>query len=260
MIPKKIHYCWFGGNPKPEIIEKCIASWHRFCPDWEIIEWNEENYDVHSIPYMAEAYSAKKWAFVSDVARLDILAKHGGVYLDTDVELLVSNPFDEFLHYENILVFDNERGIATGLTYAAQKGSPLSQMLLEPYLDLAFDPEHPILNTTINRAVFIREFQGLEWNAQTQIFGATYIMGPSQYGALMKHYGTKTWCDNLPEYTVSGDMKIKSILRNPAIFKKLEQTVLGRKILPIYEFIAYDLLDVGPTYFVRRFFAKRRKK
>lgn len=78
MIPKVIHYCWFGRNPKTEIIEKCIASWRKYCPDWEIIEWNEDNYDVEKVPFVKEAYEAKKWAFVSDYARLDILYNHGG--------------------------------------------------------------------------------------------------------------------------------------------------------------------------------------
>lgn len=78
MIPKIIHYCWFGKNSKPEIVERCIASWKKYCPDWEIKEWNEDNFDVTSIPYMKEAYEAKKWAFVSDVARLLILYQSGG--------------------------------------------------------------------------------------------------------------------------------------------------------------------------------------
>ena len=78
MIPKIIHYCWFGRNPKPEIIEKCIASWKKYCPDWEIKEWNEDNYDVNKAPYVREAYEAKMWAFVSDYARLDIIFQNGG--------------------------------------------------------------------------------------------------------------------------------------------------------------------------------------
>lgn len=78
MIPKKIHYCWFGGNPKPELIEKCIASWRKYCPDWEIIEWNESNLDIERFHYAREAYDAGKWAFVSDIARLDVLRKVGG--------------------------------------------------------------------------------------------------------------------------------------------------------------------------------------
>ncbi len=78
MIPKVIHYCWFGGNPKPDIIQQCIESWMKYCPDYEIIEWNESNFDVNCIPYTAQAYADKKWAFVSDYARLAIVYNYGG--------------------------------------------------------------------------------------------------------------------------------------------------------------------------------------
>ena len=88
MIPKIIHYCWFGRGEKPELAKKCIASWRRFCPDFEIREWNEDNCGDLSIPFMAEAYAAKKYAFVSDVMRLVVLEQYGGVYFDTDVEVL----------------------------------------------------------------------------------------------------------------------------------------------------------------------------
>ena len=90
MIPKVIHYCWFGGNEMSELEKKCIESWKTQCPDYEIIRWDETNYDVTKNLYMQQAYAAKKWAFVSDYARLDILYQHGGIYLDTDVELLQS--------------------------------------------------------------------------------------------------------------------------------------------------------------------------
>ena len=110
IIPKVIHYFWFGNNPKPEIVAKCIASWKKYMPDWEIKEWNESNYDVQCCRYVEQAYKAKKWAFVSDYARFDILNRIGGLYFDTDVELLkpipdcyFENPFtavdsNEWLH------------------------------------------------------------------------------------------------------------------------------------------------------------------
>ena len=88
MIPKKIHYFWIGGNPKPESVLYCIDSWKKYCPDYEIIEWNESNYDFTKNEYMRQAYEAKKWAFVTDYARLDVIYKYGGIYLDTDVELI----------------------------------------------------------------------------------------------------------------------------------------------------------------------------
>ena len=81
MIPKIIHYCWFGRNEKSDIIKKCIASWKKYCPDWKIIEWNEDNYDVNRIPYVKEAYDSKKWAFVTDVVRLEVVKEVGGYIL-----------------------------------------------------------------------------------------------------------------------------------------------------------------------------------
>ena len=93
MIPKKIHYCWFGGNPLPPLAEKCIASWKKYCPDYEVIRWDESNYDCNKHPYMREAYNKKKFAFVADYARMDIIYNHGGIYLDTDVELLKNLDF-----------------------------------------------------------------------------------------------------------------------------------------------------------------------
>lgn len=88
MIPKIIHYCWFGRNPLPELAIKCIESWKKFFPDYEIKEWNEDNYDVRKIPYISQAYDARKYAFVSDYARFDILYNEGGIYFDTDVEVI----------------------------------------------------------------------------------------------------------------------------------------------------------------------------
>ena len=88
MIPKTIHYCWFGGGEKSKLIQKCIKSWKRFCPDYPIVEWNESNFPLASAPpYVKQAYEAKKWAYVADYARLKILFDNGGVYMDTDVEL-----------------------------------------------------------------------------------------------------------------------------------------------------------------------------
>ena len=96
-IPRVIHYCWFGNGTLPEKTVKCIESWKQYCPGYEIKQWNEKNYDVNKIPYIMDAYKEKKWAFVADYARLDILWKYGGFYLDTDVELIKS--LDFFLQY-----------------------------------------------------------------------------------------------------------------------------------------------------------------
>ena len=97
MIPKVIHYCWFGRGPKGDLANKCIESWKRFLPDYEIKEWNEDNFDVNMYQYTKEALENKKYAFVTDVVRLYALYTEGGVYMDTDVEVLKS--FNPFLHH-----------------------------------------------------------------------------------------------------------------------------------------------------------------
>ena len=146
-IPKIIHYCWFGKNPKSELALKCIESWKRYCPDYEIIEWNEDNFDICYCDYVREAYEAKKWAFVSDVARLYALVNCGGIYMDTDVELLKS--LDEFLVYEAVSGFEAKDRIPTGLM-ACRKEHPLFMELLHDYDDAHFIYEDGTFNTTTN--------------------------------------------------------------------------------------------------------------
>ena len=106
MIPKIIHYCWFGRNPLPELALKCIASWKKYMPDYEIKEWNEDNFDVNIIPYTAEAYAQKKYAFVSDYARFWILYRYGGIYFDTDVEVI--RPIDDIIARGNFMGFETD--------------------------------------------------------------------------------------------------------------------------------------------------------
>lgn len=112
MIPKIIHYCWFGRGPLPELAQKCIASWKKYLPDYEIKEWNEDNFDVNIIPYTAEAYAMKKYAFVSDYARFWILHKYGGIYFDTDVEVI--RPIDDIIARGNFMGFETDPNPAKG--------------------------------------------------------------------------------------------------------------------------------------------------
>lgn len=122
MIPKKIHYCWFGRGEKPKLAQKCIASWRKYCPDYEIVEWNEDNFNLDYNDYTRYCYDNKKWAFLSDFVRLVIVAEHGGLYFDTDVELLKSP--DELLQYDAFYGFENDNYIATGLGFGAQVNHP----------------------------------------------------------------------------------------------------------------------------------------
>jgi glycosyltransferase involved in cell wall biosynthesis/mannosyltransferase OCH1-like enzyme len=139
MLKRTINYCWFGKKEKPPLVKKCIESWKKYCPDYEIIEWNEENYDITKNQYMLEAYKAKKWAFVSDFARLDIIYNNGGIYLDTDVELLkplesLIEPYDAFFCYE-------KTKINTGLGFGAEKENIIVKELKDSYEKIHFTRE-----------------------------------------------------------------------------------------------------------------------
>lgn len=146
-IPKIIHYCWFGGNPLPEDAVACIESWKKYCPDYEIMEWNESNFPVDFNDYVKEAYEAKKWAFVSDVARLYALVNYGGVYMDTDVEVV--RPIDKILEYGAISGFESSGSVPTGLM-ACEKEHPFFVRLLNDYEGDHFIMEDGSYNLTTN--------------------------------------------------------------------------------------------------------------
>lgn len=130
MIPKRIHYCWFGRNPKPKLAEKCIASWKKYCPDYEIIEWNEDNFDVNMNGYTRMCYAEKKYAFLSDYVRLLVVAEHGGVYFDTDVELL--KPIDALLVHDAFFGFETPEYVASGLGFGSvPHGRTIDAMVAE---------------------------------------------------------------------------------------------------------------------------------
>ena len=117
MIPKIINYCWFGGNPKPKLAQKCIASWRKYCPDWEIIEWNESNFDVNQCDYTQFCYENRRYAYLSDYVRLWAVAQKGGIYFDTDVELIKAP--DRLLEYGAFFGFEGKRFINTGIGFGA---------------------------------------------------------------------------------------------------------------------------------------------
>lgn len=144
MIPKKIHYCWFGGNPLPEKDQKCIDSWKKNCPDYEIIRHDETNYDISKNKYMKEAYESKKWGFVPDYARLDIIFNEGGIYLDTDVEIIRN--IDELLTYDAFMGFEDGVHVSPGLGFGAVKGHKGIQKLLSIYDNISFVKDDGSLN------------------------------------------------------------------------------------------------------------------
>lgn len=148
MIPKVIHYCWFGGKPLGPDEKRCMESWSRFCPDYQIVRWDESNYDITKNAYMHDAYNAGKWAFVADYARIDVVNSQGGLYFDTDVEVIKS--FDSFLDcsmfagwesrdpLQDKLGMQYENSVNFGLGYGAEAHHPVLEDLLDLYDNLSF--------------------------------------------------------------------------------------------------------------------------
>lgn len=179
MIPKIIHYCWFGRGEKPELAKKCIASWKKFCPDFEIREWNEDNFDIHCCSYVEEAYASKKYAFVTDYVRLYAMYTCGGIYMDTDVEVV--RPLEEFLTCKAFSGFESTRYVPTGIM-ASEKGVPIIHELLDYYTDKHFLNDDGSQDTTTNCVPIttIMLSHGLELNGKLQTV-AEFTFYPSDY-------------------------------------------------------------------------------
>lgn len=158
LIPKKIHYCWFGNNSIPDSVEMCIDSWKKYCPDYEILKWDDSNYDYTFNKYMVQAYENKKWAFVSDVARLDIVYRYGGIYLDTDVELIKG--LDDFLFQNNFFGIENKLYVSNGLGFGARQNDLVVKELLSLYENRLFITEGGKMDLTpcphIQKTVFAK--------------------------------------------------------------------------------------------------------
>lgn len=178
-IPKIIHYCWFGRNPKPELVLKCIESWKKYCPDYEIKEWNEDNFDLNYNAYVKEAYENKKWAFVTDVVRLYALVNYGGIYMDTDVEVI--KPLDGFLSLSGLSGFESPDRIPTGLM-ACREGHAFFKKLLDDYKNRHFVKKDGSLDLTTNVEVItnICLKHGLILNNQKQTV-EDFTLFPSEY-------------------------------------------------------------------------------
>ncbi len=177
MIPRILHFCWFGGNPYTPLAEKCIASWKRHLTDFEIIEWNENNFDITANQYVQEAFESKKWAFVSDYVRLHALYHHGGVYVDADLEVL--RPVDRFLTHSAFSGYESEKIIPTAIM-AAEKSHPWIKLLLDDYSDRRFiQPDgsfdmtanvHPITRLTSSHYSITPNGQMLEFGEGIAIY------------------------------------------------------------------------------------------
>ncbi len=166
-IPKIIHYCWFGRGDKPNDVLNYIENWKRMLPHYQIIEWNEDNFNINSNRYVKEAYEAKKYAFVSDYARLFALYNHGGIYLDTDVEIFKN--FDDLLGNDVVLGFEEKNYIATS-TICACKQSEFINEFMQIYHNISFIFANGKCNLTTNvtKITSLLEQYGLITNGENQ--------------------------------------------------------------------------------------------
>jgi len=236
---KTLHYFWFGGNEKPESVMKCIKSWEKYLPDFEIKEWNESNFDVHMNTYISQAYEAKKYAFVSDFARFYILEKYGGLYFDTDVEII--KPIDKLLENDAFAGKENPDFVSPGLVlWVKEPHNPIMREAIEYY------ETHNFLNENGERikinvcGIFtgIMKKHGFTPSDVVQVCGGFTIFPPEYFnpfddatGKLNKtentytiHWYSKTW------------MSKRKILRNKCtrvihrIFGvDIKQKLLGKK-------------------------------
>ena len=220
MIPKKIHYCWFGRGEKPELARKCIASWRKFCPDYQIIEWNEDNFDLNCNAYVRYCYANKKWAFLSDFVRLAVVNEHGGLYFDTDVEMVA--PPDGLLEYDAFYGFENDTSVNTGQGFGSVAHHPTVEVMIDQYLNLSQDEQglYPVLACPeLNTNALLP--LGLVLNGQRQNVAGAEIL-PSDFtnpyddatGRLNKtantisiHWYSKSW--------MTKEMRLRSALTRP---------------------------------------------
>lgn len=204
MIPKIIHYCWFGGKEIPDKEKKCIESWKKYCPDYEIKEWNESNYDINKNLYIRQAYEKEKWAFVTDYVRLDVIYQYGGIYFDTDVEIVRN--LDDLLYNKAFVGMENVTGkeysIATGLGFGAGKGNLIIKDWRDEYKNLSFIQEDgtvDLLTTPARTSEYMRKRGFRQENAIQTIDGM--VIYPTEYFS-PKQYDRKKICVTENTYSI----------------------------------------------------------
>lgn len=205
MIPKVIHYCWFGKQPLPDLAVKCIESWKKFMPDYEIKEWNESNFNVNIIPYTQEAYEKKKYAFVSDYARFWILYNYGGIYFDTDVEVI--KPMTHIIDVGAFLACECSpnitkptKVIAPGLGIASEPKHPLYKTFLESYHNSHFSiGDSTDQETVVTRVTKILGKYNLSYSTEVENIEGINIYPPEYFCPINCYTGEK----NITEHTVS---------------------------------------------------------
>lgn len=261
MIPKIVHYCWFGNNPKPKIVQDCIASWKKYLPDYEIIEWNETNFDVTQNEFVRTAYQNKKWAFVSDFARVKALYENGGFYLDTDME--VKNTLNDFIHHRAVCGFEI-KGIPYSAFWGVEKGHILAAKMKDYYLNNIYNEEP---NTAIFSRLLVDEFGADANKDQYQELNQGVVLYPSTFFSLdlpinyVTHHFSGSWHESWTEEqnTYKGMVNmygiLNELLNENQAKKKVKDVVFNHKVIDID-----SVLDQIPLRFITKYVLKRIKK
>lgn len=223
MIPKIIHYCWFGGGEKPAVAKKCIESWKKFCPDYEIIEWNEDNTNLCLNSYTKWCYDNKQFAFLSDYIRLIVIEKYGGIYFDTDVEII--RAFDDLLVYKAFFGFETYEFVNTGIGFGAEAHNSIVEQMLREYEPL-LDGRHgvvgcPGLNTDALLKFGLKQNGRLQELDDVMIFPADYFNPmDSTIGKLTKtentysiHRYSMSWIPKKTQIRVKIGRRVRRMLR-----------------------------------------------
>jgi len=237
LIPKKIHYCWFGKSDMPEFVKYCISTWKEKCPDYEIYEWNETNIDLNMFDYTKEAYYAKKYAFVSDVIRLYVLYNFGGIYMDTDVEVIRS--LDSLLINHGFTGFETNTEIPTGII-AAEKNNLFILDQLNFYKDKHFINENGIYNLSTNVQYITQlslEKHNLILNGQLQELKYGMMIYPTDYFCPKDYLSGKI---NITDNTYAIHHFDGSWLTKTSKFKnKIRQNIINIFGYKFYNYIHY---------------------
>lgn len=238
MIPKIIHYCWFGRNPLPPLAMKCIESWKKYCPDYEIKEWNEDNFDLNSYPYVREAYDKRRFAFVTDVVRLYALYHEGGIYMDTDVEVL--KPLDTFLSHHAFSGFEDEVHVPTGIM-ASEKGGKWAKDNLAYYNNRHFLKADGGVDLTTNVETITNYMLplGLKQNNTFQDFPGLITFYPKDYFCPKSYQDGQIY---LTENThtihhFAGSWITKADRRRAKVYKILTESPFFFWVRPLYRLV-----------------------
>ncbi|WP_365984332.1 glycosyltransferase [uncultured Chryseobacterium sp.] len=256
MIPKKIHYCWFGGHPKHELAEHCIASWKKIHPDYELVEWNESNAPLEDNNYVKEAFEQKKWAFVSDYVRSKVMYEHGGIYMDTDMELKL--PLDEFLNEKAICGFE-----VKGVPYSAFWMAEPKHKLAEDFVAYYDRQEGFVerINTDIFSEMLEKEYGADRYSDTIQKLKHDVTLYPSVYFSqdlpsnYVSHHFNGSWFggdeENTHKKMVNTYGLLERLVNQPGAAKAVDSIINEHKIIDVDQ-----VLDLFPKESIRKYLEK----